>query len=1137
MARVPPDPQALLAHADFVRALAHTLVRDAARADDIAQETWVAALEHPPRTAQSPRGWLLTGLRNFARRFARAEVRRARWEGAAARPEPVPSTHEIVAREETRRRVVEAVLALEEPCRSAVILRFYEDLPPRAIAKRLGLPVETVRTRLKRGLALLRGRLDREWGGDRSAWCAALAPIALKKAGIVPALLGGVAMKASSKAAIAAALVLGVAVVFWPRNPRLLSEVSLGPGGAAAPASLERASPRAGESGIDRQDSAWVPGLRPAERRAIEKEGPRVTGLVVDRGGLPVPRARVFSVPANLRRTVRLSSEPETDPVQNTETDAEGRFEVPLGGRSPSHNLFVEAEGFSARVAASLRSGDDVKIVLGPARGFAGTVSDLDGHPVAGATVRWSGLMLFAQVERRAVSRADGSYRIEGITSPGAAEGTGSGLAWWLEAEANGFAPLRIAGPVSPEPEGDVRRDLFLIRGATLRGRVVDAETGSAIGGASAYLWSWEGQSHSGDFPTPYDPVRIGETLSAADGAFVFENVPAAGFHRRASYMMGSRGLILGYVGAKAPGYATGFEQVLYVKDGEVTDATVRLWHAARVRGRVLDRSGKPVAGVPVSASGLDGGGRWTGAPLEGVGFPKAETDAEGKYLISGVPVGLESAPVTVSARALGSNVSAKVEVRLRAGEEAEAPDIPLKTDPCAELLVADDQGRPVWGANAYGPGLDSAAFTDESGRARVFYYFEERSGERVLVVRGPGHSAARTQPFIPSEENPPEVRVVLGPAHRIRGTTVLPYGKPAAGVDLYALHPAIRPEEIARARVNWGDWKEGPGLPGPYVLGFATSREDGSFEVRDLPEGPYTLVTLWRHPRGEGNGSEIRALLTGIGTDASEVVFHVPPEEEEDRAKARLEGTVTDAATGAPLLDFEIVLKSDRRAVSGEKTAPGKFRVEAPPGTWKLTVSAEGYAAFVREGMEVGPETVPEPISVVLDGGTTVRGVVRGIPPELELELAFRREGERDRLRAKIGKDGAYRLRGFRPGKYQVALLGGPVLPPGDPGELVIPEWEREVGFDLEVVPAGKLELRLRSSRLSIGATPLRLEIRDRADRVVRTVNGTTDGLLFFTLLPGEYRLRLEASGADPQEKKVAIEAGTSSELEIEIP
>ena len=100
-----------------------------------------------------------------------------------------------------------------------------------------------------------------------------------------------------------------------------------------------------------------------------------------------------------------------------------------------------------------------------------------------------------------------------------------------------------------------------------------------------------------------------------------------------------------------------------------------------------------------------------------------------------------------------------------------------------------------------------------------------------------------------------------------------------------------------------------------------------------------------------------------------------------------------------------------------------------------------------------------------------------------------------------------------------------------------MIPEWEREVGFDLEVVPAGKLELRLRSSRLSIGATPLRLEIRDRADRVVRTVNGTTDGLLFFTLLPGEYRLRLEASGADPQEKKVAIEAGTSSELEIEIP
>ena len=40
-----------------------------------------------------------------------------------------------------------------------MLLRFWEDLPPREIAKRMQAPVETVRTRIKRGLQELRGSL------------------------------------------------------------------------------------------------------------------------------------------------------------------------------------------------------------------------------------------------------------------------------------------------------------------------------------------------------------------------------------------------------------------------------------------------------------------------------------------------------------------------------------------------------------------------------------------------------------------------------------------------------------------------------------------------------------------------------------------------------------------------------------------------------------------------------------------------------------------------------------------------------------------------------------------------------------------------------------------------------------------
>jgi len=116
--RVEPNltsPEKLLAHADFVRGLARRLVRDENDGADISQETWSAALRHPPESRANPRSWIAAVMRNFLRRLRRAEERRAKRERFAARPERVPSATEIVEREEIRLRVVEAVFELEEP--------------------------------------------------------------------------------------------------------------------------------------------------------------------------------------------------------------------------------------------------------------------------------------------------------------------------------------------------------------------------------------------------------------------------------------------------------------------------------------------------------------------------------------------------------------------------------------------------------------------------------------------------------------------------------------------------------------------------------------------------------------------------------------------------------------------------------------------------------------------------------------------------------------------------------------------------------------------------------------------------------------------------------------------------------------
>ena len=73
MTQRPHDATVLLEHAAFLRGLARSLVFDVDAADDVEQETWRAALEHPPRDLRSPRGWLATIARNVVRARLRSD--------------------------------------------------------------------------------------------------------------------------------------------------------------------------------------------------------------------------------------------------------------------------------------------------------------------------------------------------------------------------------------------------------------------------------------------------------------------------------------------------------------------------------------------------------------------------------------------------------------------------------------------------------------------------------------------------------------------------------------------------------------------------------------------------------------------------------------------------------------------------------------------------------------------------------------------------------------------------------------------------------------------------------------------------------------------------------------------------------
>ena len=86
----PLDPAALLEHEGFVRRLARDLVGPGAEAEDVAQDTWLAALQHPPRLVGALRSYLGRILHNSVTNAGHARRRRSRREQAAARGEGVP---------------------------------------------------------------------------------------------------------------------------------------------------------------------------------------------------------------------------------------------------------------------------------------------------------------------------------------------------------------------------------------------------------------------------------------------------------------------------------------------------------------------------------------------------------------------------------------------------------------------------------------------------------------------------------------------------------------------------------------------------------------------------------------------------------------------------------------------------------------------------------------------------------------------------------------------------------------------------------------------------------------------------------------------------------------------------------------
>ena len=132
---------------------AYLVVHDAAAAEDIAQEAFLAAVRNLDRFDRGrPFGpWLHRIAVNRAIDWTRARKMRAEVEEGEV---------EVVDREAGDERVLPALAQLDPEQRAVIVLRYLLEYTPGEIAELLDLPRGTVNSRLRRGLDKLKEGLE-----------------------------------------------------------------------------------------------------------------------------------------------------------------------------------------------------------------------------------------------------------------------------------------------------------------------------------------------------------------------------------------------------------------------------------------------------------------------------------------------------------------------------------------------------------------------------------------------------------------------------------------------------------------------------------------------------------------------------------------------------------------------------------------------------------------------------------------------------------------------------------------------------------------------------------------------------------------------------------------------------------------
>jgi RNA polymerase sigma factor (sigma-70 family) len=988
-----PSADDLLAHAAFVRGLALALVGDAHEADEIAQETYLRALERPPGVVVNARAWLAGVARNVLRMRRREEGRRHRREAVVARPDAEPSTADSVARMEVLRRLTTAVEGLDEPYRGTLLLRYFDRLMPAEIARRQGVPVKTVKTRLHRALGQLRARLDGQHR-DRRSWALLLVPLADRSPlGLAPVASGAILMTLKTKLAVTAAAVVLLAGTILTLSGALSPEppeIDV-VGERAAPPIADATEGNAADASSDEDETA-DPIASPTDTASVR-------GTVVDAAsGAPLEGAEVV-----LARPDPAGGRPRA--VARVETDADGRFALPL---ESTGTVLVAARraGYAPKVlpptAVPAEGREDVRLELVrfPCVVRATVIDATTREPVPGVVVHQKSLV-------------EEGMPLEGDAPELWVEDVIRDLRNTVRAVADegGRATLRSGpGPFALVVRHPRYRDWIGERFALERDVPRDAVVALRPYPPSEREIRFGGVVTDGRTTRPLADVAV--TCRYREGVKLREATATTDADGKYALAVPTNAEIV--IELAKEGYETGRMNLNPVHDtwrkGDIAllpSGGGPRRGEARIEGRVVDaETGAPLSGVPlVVHRGLDESGR--GGIGSWGGFQSGD---DGTYRIDLRPIadGEERVRVVVE---VGGRQPFASDLLTIAPDRVTTLPVPLAgaaaTAGITGTVTDAGTGKPVAGAvvdsfdrfrNALG-----RTVTDAEGR----FELPVRGREYVLVVRAEGYAAGSSSlegdPAAASDRTIALVRADARIAGTVRDAAT---GAPLAGVRLSLF---VAPEWCG---------------PGPT----AVTNERGEYAY-DVAPGRYLVRAL-----KEGYGPACGRPVDVAAAARASAEIELSPADCVLTGTVRLAGTGEAAPRGAERVSILRLARDEREELECRMSAFGgrpkvesegdRFTVRLPPGKWLLMEETPGHFRIRREIVvkagerrELALEIEPIPAATA-----TVRGTVR-----------FRRSGApAPKARA------VFRLRGHRVGRA-VADEQGRFEGACPPGEITV--------------------------------------------------------------------------------------------------